>query len=43
MNTIEFDGKEGIEMIKWSRREYGNIKIFKGLGGDEDLVDEIEY
>lgn len=43
INTIQFHGNEPIEIIKSTRTQYPNIKIFKALPAHQDLLDHIDY
>ncbi len=41
IDTIQFHGNENIEIIKWVKQQYPNIKIFKALPATQDLNNQL--
>lgn len=42
IDTIQFHGNENIEIIKWVKQQYPNIKIFKALPATQDLNNQLD-
>lgn len=42
INTIQFHGDESIEFIKDTKRQYPQIKIFKAIPADQNLLENIQ-
>ncbi|MCO0860589.1 phosphoribosylanthranilate isomerase [Staphylococcus pasteuri] len=42
IDIIQFHGNENIELIKWVKHQYPNIKIFKALPATQDLNSQLD-